>query len=105
MTALFAAKVVVLAQHLIDHVLVAYRGANHTPTRLGDGSIHACVAHYGGDDGVPCQRTCGNHVEPCNHHDVIAVYHAARFIAQDDPIRVTVVRNTDVRPALAHFRC
>ena len=49
---LFAAKIIAVLQHGIDHVLVTHGRAHGTTTRRLNGGVKAGIAHYGSHEGV-----------------------------------------------------
>ena len=53
--ALFAAEIIAVLQHGIDHVLVAHGRAHGTTAGRLDGGVEAGIAHDGGHEGIVSQ--------------------------------------------------
>jgi len=45
-SALLAAEIKTVAQHLVDYILVAHRSAHHLSAGLFDGRIQTSIAHH-----------------------------------------------------------
>ncbi len=101
--ALLAAEVEPVPQHLINHVLVAHRRADHLAAAFADERVQPRVAHHRGDDRFLRQAPLRQHVPRGDRHDVVAVNHRAGFVAQQHAVGVAVVRDADVRLVLAHL--
>src|SRR5262249_8584915 len=82
--------------HLLKHVLVAYRRAQHGDTCFAQSNFQAHVGHGGGNHRVFGQFTALLEVESQQKHDGIAVDHAACSIGEEGAVGVTIETDAEV---------
>ena len=90
MARLLAAERQVAAQHLLHHVLVADRAADHADAGLLQRNLQTDVAHHGGDDRVALQPPLGLHPHRAHQHDGVAVHDLAGRVDEDRAVAVAV---------------
>ncbi len=79
-------------EHLLQHVLVAYRGAKHLDSGAGERGLKAHVGHGGGDDGGVGELALGVEVAGGEQQDGVAVHDTAGLVGEEDAVRVAVER-------------
>ena len=100
---LLTAEVVAVLEHLLDHVAVTHCGLDDLAAGVSDGNIQPHIAHYRCHQGILLQLSSFQQVRGADGHDMVTVDLVAEFIHKNDPVRITIKGNSEIRavgPAL-----
>src|SRR2546427_8991982 len=103
MAALLTAEVKAIAQHFIDYVFVAHRGAHYCSPGSLDGRIQTGVAHYGADESFLGQQTLPQQIQTRNSHDIVAIDKLAVLVTEQNAIGITIMSDAEVCAMLPNF--
>ena len=104
MPRLLPAETIPGCQHLLQHVAVTDTRLHGPDTRLAHRDQQAQVAHDGHDQRVLREGTAATRVHGQSTHDLVAVNEMTLVVDSQTPIRIPVVRDTEVASRL-HHRC
>ena len=96
MAGLLAAQVVATFAHRFHDVAVAHIGLDDLAARFAQCYVQPHVAHDGCHQGLLFEKFALEHVAGADGHDVVAVHLVAEFIADDDPVGVSVQGDADI---------
>src|SRR5262249_11640321 len=96
MPALFAAEIEILRNHFFNHVAVADLGPDDLAAIGGQRFVETKVAHDRRDEGVVAELVRLQEIKRGNRQNLIAVNDLTVFVAKQNAIGITVVRNPNI---------
>ena len=92
---LLAAKRGAGGEHLLQHVFIAYRCAEHLDSRAGERGLETHIGHGGGDDGGVDQFALGVEIAGGEQQDGVAVDDFAMLIGKQHTVGIAIERDAD----------
>ena len=102
MPRLLATDVETAGAHPFEHITVADAGALERQPFALQVALEAQIRHHGRDNAAAPQHAAARPADADERHQLVTVNNAARLINNDQPVRVAIERDADVRAAGHH---
>src|SRR6266851_1298243 len=96
MARLFAAEIVAVGPHALEHVAVAHRRPNELELARTEIALEPEIGHHGGDHTAACQAAVAPPLVSDGRHELVAVDQPSVLARQDHAVGIAVQRNADI---------
>src|SRR6266851_6563837 len=96
MAGLFAAEIVAVGPHALEHVAVAHRGPHELELARTEIALEPEIGHHGGDHTAACQAAVAPPLVSDGRHELVAVDQPSVLARQDHAVGIAVQRNADI---------